>query len=1004
MLVDFVRGELDDSTRDSVEAHLDDCDLCRAVMVELARFEPASEELAITDQSIAPEPVADPTKDPAAETYKVAPRLAEGDKVGRYVVLNKIGEGGMGVVYAAYDPELDRKVAIKLLMTSLGGSLDAEFAEQRTRLLREAQAMAKLRHPNVITVHDVGEFGEQVFVAMEFIGGGTLTDWLRTPRPWRERLATFLAAGRGLAAAHKADLVHRDFKPDNVLIDHEGRAVVTDFGLARPAAGKTDAFSTVKVMESTPVMSAQLTRTGALVGTPAYMAPEQLAGERSDALADQFAFCVTLYEGLYGHRPFEGRVLAELMANVSAGRVLPAPRDTDVPRRVRRAIARGLAVSPDERFDTMQALLDELSHDPSRTWKRWATILLPTSVLGVGLLAYQQTGSREDKFCGDLDAHLRGIWDDERKASLEQAFIATGQSFAGATWGRTESALDDYVSGWMSAQKAACEQSSSGSVPPAVMALRMQCLESQRRQLGTLVGVLQNIDANGLERARDAVDMLGAPSLCDDVDALARREAALDTPEKQALREKLDDMNTRAFAFQRTGKLAESGETAEEALALARAEGETWSEAEALATLAENREFQGRLEDAEDLQHAAMTAAISSGNDAVMVRVAIGRVWAGLDPGYEMSEAARWYEHGRAALSRGGNKVAHHNQLENGMAAGYIAHEQYEQAEVHVRRALDVHADTNPEDAFGMDSTWGTLGQLYSAQQQMDEAVDAFERSLEITRKRYGPAHPFMANAFENLGAAFGRKKDYKAAQQHLGQALEIRRIAMGDSHPGNANTLLNLSNIDRHLGDFEAARAKLIEAHGVVRKWQPGSTNEADILNRLGTVQRVLGDLDAAEASHTAAVEVVSAKEGMSPLGRARYLQALGRTLVAAGKLSEGRATLEESLSLVEDRESDDPYIASIRLMWALSYPGGVPIEQRPAVERAGAAASAFDDPLYAADALHMWARIAWANGDPRAAHQHAQAGRSVLQPLGPEGALQLEALDAWLREHPLG
>lgn len=1003
-LVDFLRGDLDDRTRDDVEAHLDGCELCSAVVVELAKFEPASAELAVTDQSIDPEPVGQPTKDPERETYKVAPKLTEGDKVGRYVVLMKVGEGGMGVVYSAYDPELDRKVAIKLLMTSLGGSLDAELAEQRTRLLREAQAMAKLTHPNVITVHDVGEFGDQVFVAMEFVDGGTLTQWQQEQHSWRERLSIVLDAGRGLAAAHRAGLVHRDFKPDNVLIDAEGRAAVTDFGLARPAAGRTDAFNTVEVIERTPVMSAQLTRTGALVGTPAYMAPEQLAGERSDALADQFSFCVTVYEALYGKRPFEGRVLGELMANVSAGRVLPPPRDVDVPRRVRRALLRGLSVRPEDRFPTMEALIAELSHDPSRTWRRWATIVLPSSVLGVGLLAYQQVGVPEDKFCNDLDAHLLGIWDRERQQTLEQSFLDTDLAYAAATWKSVREALDDHVTDWMASQRLACAQSASGEVPPSVMALRMQCLESQRRQLGALVAVLHDIDAGGLERARDAVDTLSSPQRCDDVDTLARRDTALDTPQQQALREQLDDINTRAFALQRTGQLRASAEAAAEALELARTESDTWSEAEALITLAECREFQGRLEEAEELQHQAMSAAISSGHDAVIVRVSIGRVWSGQDPGADVQEAERWYRNGLAALERIGGRAAYRNQLENGLASAYIAHERFDEAQQHVEHALSARDPEDPTGGVGQDSTWATLGRLYVIQGRMQDAKDAFDRSLEITRERYGPMHPFMAAALENLGALHGQLANYAQARDALGRALEVRRVSLGDDHPDNATTLINLSNIDKHLADYASARDKLTEALRIVRASQPESSNEAELLMRLGNLHRDFGHAEESKSTLAAALDLVDTMAGMPPIVRLLYLSSMAETLIALEEYDEARTLLEDALAQVADEPLQNPRVARTKLVWASSFPSGVPAGSRAEVEAAGNVLVSSSTPLQAAEALWMLARISWANGDPRGAWQHASAARALLEPLGPSATRQLDRLATWERNHPHG
>jgi eukaryotic-like serine/threonine-protein kinase len=295
--------------------------------------------------------------------------LREGDRLGRYVVLEHVGSGAMGIVYAAYDPELDRKVAIKLLRPAERSKPSGQ-AENRARLLREAQAMARLSHPNLVTVHDVGALDDRVFLAMELIDGPTLTTWLAaSPRSWQEVLEVFGSAGLGLAAAHDAGLVHRDFKPDNVLLDQDGRVVVMDFGLARAVAGRTDAHPDLKRAEAASPSSLELTRSGMLMGTPAYMAPEQLEGEASNAKADHFSFCVALYQGLYGERPFAGETLGELMATISAGRIRPAGPGTMVPARIRRALVQGLSFDPEHRHRDMRTLLAALTRDPARRWK-----------------------------------------------------------------------------------------------------------------------------------------------------------------------------------------------------------------------------------------------------------------------------------------------------------------------------------------------------------------------------------------------------------------------------------------------------------------------------------------------------------------------------------------------------------------------------------------------------------------------------------------------------------
>ncbi len=287
--------------------------------------------------------------------------MPRGASLGRYLVLGRLGGGGMGVVYAAHDPELDRKVAIKLVRHDAFAS-----SEGRARLLREAQALARLQHPNVIAIHDVGTFGEQVFIAMEHVAGQTLTAWLGSGRPWREIVATFTLAGRGLEAAHRAGLVHRDFKPDNVLLDAEGRVRVLDFGLARSAQDSESPPIDPAAPTGAAAPVAALTETGAILGTPAYMSPEQHLGQPTDARTDQFSFCVALFEALYGLRPFAGETVATLALEVTTGRVQSPPRGAKVPAFVHAALLRGLRSRPDERFASMGELLAALARDPRR--------------------------------------------------------------------------------------------------------------------------------------------------------------------------------------------------------------------------------------------------------------------------------------------------------------------------------------------------------------------------------------------------------------------------------------------------------------------------------------------------------------------------------------------------------------------------------------------------------------------------------------------------------------
>jgi len=303
----------------------------------------------------------------------------EPSTIGRFQVLRVVGAGGMGVVYAARDPQLDRTVALKLLRPAQLGPASQQ------RLLREAQAMARLQHPNVLAVYDAGVHASQVWIAMEYEGGGTLGDWLRAaPRRWSEVVEVLAQAGRGLAAAHAAGLVHRDFKPANVLVGG-GRIRISDFGLARLGE---EALADVErtADEHAGALAEPMTRTGVVLGTPAYMAPEQLAGGQASARSDQFAFCVVLFEALHGHRPFRGDDLAQLREALQRGAIVRSTRP--VPRRLQALLGRGLQVDPERRFASMDALLAELARvRGDRSW------YAPLTALVAGGLSLMYFGS-----------------------------------------------------------------------------------------------------------------------------------------------------------------------------------------------------------------------------------------------------------------------------------------------------------------------------------------------------------------------------------------------------------------------------------------------------------------------------------------------------------------------------------------------------------------------------------------------------------------------------------
>jgi serine/threonine protein kinase len=399
-LVMSLHGLLTPSSRAELERHIDQCDRCRSLVATVVKVS------------------VEPGEDQAVEEEPGPATLPRGTNLGRYVLLDCIGRGGMAVVYAAYDPELDRKVAVKLLRTDLPGTP----AELRASLLREAQAMARLTHPHVIAVYDVGTFNDQVFLAMEFIRGRDLRTWLgEAPRSWTEILETFLKAGEGLRAAHDSGLVHRDFKPDNVLVGYEGQVRVTDFGLAHRLSAPGEEAREASNTQAEPDRDA-------LAGTPLYISPEQWRGRPADAQSDQFSFCVSLFEALYGARPYAGKTSASYVG------VVPPPKRSAVPGWVRRVLVKGLSLTPKDRHASMRELLAALSRGlMARRYRTWVAVAV-LSLLALSLAverAVQSSALRAVEADLGRTAELfrvkaidrQGDFDVRAEASLKKDFL-----------------------------------------------------------------------------------------------------------------------------------------------------------------------------------------------------------------------------------------------------------------------------------------------------------------------------------------------------------------------------------------------------------------------------------------------------------------------------------------------------------------------------------------------------------------------------------------------------
>ncbi|HSR95508.1 MAG TPA: protein kinase [Kofleriaceae bacterium] len=434
-----------------------------------------------------------------ARLAPAGPALAQGTVVGRFVVLGQLGRGGMGIVYTAYDPELDRNVALKLLHP---GAIQPGGA--RAPLLVEAQAMARINHANVIAVYDVGMFGDHVFAAMELVVGTTLRRWMtQRPRAWRQVVDVLLLAGEGLAAAHAAGIVHRDFKPENVLLGDDGRVKVTDFGLASPSSAPRDHVA----------------------GTPGYLPAEALALGSVDQRGDQFSFCVTFHEALHGCRPFSARTPHELVAEVRRG---PARvrRNRGVPGPLHDVLRRGLSLGPDDRYASMHELLAQVRRAvTTRRARRIAIgvvgIAATAAAIAAALLASDDGAADQQRPCAGSVQQLAGVWDAARHAAVRSVLVDAAPRTGPAVFDRISSALDRYASEWASIRTDACEATEVRHVQPAsLLELRMACLDRARIQLRALVDALLAVNTTTLREASAAVDALPALDACSDAEAL----------------------------------------------------------------------------------------------------------------------------------------------------------------------------------------------------------------------------------------------------------------------------------------------------------------------------------------------------------------------------------------------------------------------------------------------------------------------------------------------------
>ena len=887
-------------------------------------------------------------------------------RLGRFVIIGRLGEGGMGVVYRAYDPELDRKVAIKVLRT--GRASD----DARKRLVREARALAQLSHPNVVQVHEAGIDGGDVFVVMEFVEGMSVKEWCQTePRPhWRDVLQAYLAAAEGLAAAHEKGLIHRDIKPANLLRGADGRIRVADFGLARDHRDSVD--EEAEKRRRTPGAEARLqgrldehlTRTGGQMGTPLFMAPEQYFGENVGPAADQYGLCIALYEGLYGRLPFAGDspTWTRLYKSKLAGDFAPRPQKSDVPEWLHDAIMRGLAPEQDERYPSMGELIDALRADPGvRRRARWRKIaVVAVLVLSIALSASFSISRWLDDLrrCDDMREQLRGVWDQEREAELRLAFAASGTPFAGTAVERVVESLHRYADRWVAMRTEVCEarRDQPDLQVPGTLHLREVCLERRRGQLDALVQVLSDdVDEVVLENAVQAVRSLPPVSYCGDVEALTAR---VRPPEDPALRTLMDAYRPRV---DRLESLCEAGRyryglTVGEGLLVEMSDfGYAPLRAEAMYWVARLRNHTGAYEPAAELFREAIATAGRGGDDVTIARslaalvqvvalrlqkheearlllqwldVAVDRAADAESRAHAASSKARVrlqladYEGARADAERAVESWtevvgAEHPQVARalGLVASVLRETgDYEQARTILQQALALMEEFLGSEHPGVATQLAELAYVERKLGRYHVAKEHAERALAIRETSYGPEHPAVARSLNLLGIVLKKTGELERAKESYLRSLEIVPRTLGPEHTQMAATLNNLANVLTLQDDLQGAREAL-ERAVVIREKALGPEHPklAKNINNLAVVLVKLGEFKAAEKNYRRALEIWETALGPEHPDVAYALNNLGIGHARAGDHKRAREAHERALAIRERALGrEHPYVAT--------------------------------------------------------------------------------------------
>lgn len=858
-------------------------------------------------------------------------RLPPGTRVGRYIVLDEVGHGAMASVYGAYDPQLDRRVALKLLPA--GGSRVESPEAATARLQREARALAKLSHPNVVPVYDVGAFADQVFIAMEMVDGVTVREWFGARRSHQEVVATLIEAGRGLAAAHAAHLVHRDFKPSNVIIGNDGRVRVLDFGLARRLHGPR----------------VDVTQHGAVAGTPGYIAPEVAMGADASERSDQYSFCVVFYEALYSALPPR--------AGVATVRADP-PRGSGVPTWLHRVVRRGLSVDPRERYPSMDAMLAELGAERKSKGKRLLTAAGLVGIVGAAI-AVPVLAARDKSPgpCEAADDELAGVWNDETRAAVRNAFGATKSPLAESTFARLDAELADYASRWTAARVDACEATNVKHMQsPALLDLRVACLDKRRARLQGLVDLFRTQASSAVvERALDVAADLPAVSFCSDTEAI---RWSIPPPEDAETRDKVAALRAR----------------------IARASAQHDARVELSSALEDVRVL---ADEARAIDYPPLTT------DVLLLLGQLEGTSSASTAESTLYEASR-----QAAAAR------------NAVAAAKVWLEivdlmriqaRYKEALIAARGADLAIIRAGEADVLRADY-WYSVGTVVMKQGKYDDARAHYEKALAGYRTADKPLR--IAHALNGLGIASQYRGRPAEASAYYDEAVAIYHEALGPKHPRVAGMLVNLGGLSLMTGDYDKSISRSARALEILEL--AGEGNQAEMvqaLNNLGNASFALSRWADSRRHFERGIALAVKVHGNDHPETGRLLGSMSHMLVTNSQFDEAREPAERALAaMTAALGREHPQLAfPLRTLAIVASERGRHAEALAYAKRGLAIrrkALGLDHPLVA-DNLRTLARVERRRGRLERACKHLSRVGALLDRQTPQDPTSLAA--AW-------